>query len=288
MVSARSVIASAGRSRAYSSYICPPSAGPPTNANRATRPVTATPRTTSTGPLLASRVLRMPAELPLTTLRPPPRRAEPRDSTLFTLPHSLGASLASGIALYIVPIMGTVTSSATARLDHQRRGLAREPRPARRDGPGGDRGRARRGPRRLRPHPHQPGARRARRGTARRRPAAPVEHRLRGRRARQQRPPVRARRRGDAARRRRRARAARRTVAAHRAAAQPPPHRPRPYLAHHPVPALRARIHRVPRRGDHPLRRNRCRAAGRRAGHLAWRRGRVARRAAADHQYHDR
>ena len=50
--------------------------------------------------------------------------------------------------------------------------------------------------------------------------------------------------------------------------------------------ALRARLHRVPRRADRPLRRNRCRAAGRRTGHVAGRRGRAARGAAADHQYH--
>src|SRR4051794_9033375 len=94
MVSARSVVASSsGRSRAYSSKISP--LGEPIIANRATGLVTATPRTTSTGTLLASRVLkRMHGGLLPNVLRPSPRRADPRDSTPVTLPQILGGSLA--------------------------------------------------------------------------------------------------------------------------------------------------------------------------------------------------
>src|SRR4051794_36705664 len=51
MVSASSVAASPDRSSAYSSNTWPLEADAPTSASRATRPVTATPRTTSTGSL---------------------------------------------------------------------------------------------------------------------------------------------------------------------------------------------------------------------------------------------
>ena len=66
MVSASSVVASPGRSSAYSSNTWPLEAEAPTSASRATRPVTATPRTTSTGPLLASSTFQATGQFPHT------------------------------------------------------------------------------------------------------------------------------------------------------------------------------------------------------------------------------
>src|SRR4051794_16982570 len=76
MVSASSVAASPDRSSAYSSNTWPLEADAPTSASRATRPVTATPRTTSTGSLLASSTFQATGQFPY------PRRSSRRPNRL--------------------------------------------------------------------------------------------------------------------------------------------------------------------------------------------------------------